>query len=156
MSRMSAAGIKVLDGTSYERAGVGFAGCKGFGGGFGRAALTSLGEPEIKSFVQAAVNESMKLESALSRLRSEKTAVVLHYLPIPDTARGEPLEIYPYLGSSRLGEVIDRRGVDLVIHSHAHFGTPEGRTLKGTPVYNVSLPLLRSSQPPRVYRVLEI
>src|SRR5436305_9229314 len=97
---MTQEGIKVLDGTAYERDGVGFAGTKGFLGGFGRGVLTAFGEPEIKQFVQAALDETMKLERALMQLRAEKRVVVIHYSPIAETVRGEHVEIWPYLGSS--------------------------------------------------------
>src|SRR5205823_8569017 len=90
MHMMSSEGIKVLDGTGYERDGVGFAGTKGFIGGFGRGVLTSFGEPEVKAFVQSAINETLKLERALSMLRTEKRIVVTHYSPVVDTVRGEP------------------------------------------------------------------
>ena len=132
MKMMMEAGIKVLDGTAYERDGVGFAGTKGFPGGFGRGALTAFGEPEVKAFVQGAIEESLKLERALSQLRTEERVVVLHYAPIADTVKGEPLEIYPYLGSSRLMEVIDRHGAHLVLHGHAHAGSPDGKTTAGS------------------------
>src|SRR5437868_2965439 len=118
MRLMIAEGIKVLDGSSYEREDVGFAGTKGFLGGFGRGVLTSFGEPEVKAFVQAAVDEAMKLERALAQVRAQKRVVVVHYAPIADTVRGEPTEIYPYLGSARLAEVVDRHGAQLVVHGH--------------------------------------
>ncbi len=153
---MTAEGIKVLDGTAYERDGVGFAGTKGFLGGFGRGVLTAFGEPEVKAFVQAAVNETMKLERALSLLRTPKTVVVLHYAPVPETVIGEPAEIYPYLGSSRLAEVVDRHRANLVVHGHAHHGAPDGKTTGGIPVHNVSLPLLQSQSPPKAYRVFDV
>ena len=104
---MTAEGIKVLDGTGYERDGVGFAGTKGFLGGFGRGVLTSFGEPQIKAFVQASIDEAMKLERALMQLRAPKRVVVMHYAPVIDTIRGEPEQIYPYLGTARLGEVVE-------------------------------------------------
>ena len=66
MRMMTAAGLKVLDGTAYERDGVGFAGTKGFVGGFGRGMLTAFGEPEIKQFVQASIDEALKLERAMA------------------------------------------------------------------------------------------
>src|SRR3954471_20517943 len=97
---MTTEGIKVLDGTAYDRDGVGFAGAKGFPGGFGRGMLTAFGEPEIKSFVQTGIDESLKLERAMSQLRTEKRVVVIHYAPIGETVEGEPPEIFPYLGSS--------------------------------------------------------
>src|ERR671925_1600626 len=92
---MTAEGIKVLDGTGYERDGVGFAGTKGFIGGFGRGVLTAFGEPEVKAFVKASIDETLKLERALSMLRTEKRIVVTHYAPVADTVRGEPEQIYP-------------------------------------------------------------
>lgn len=153
---MTAEGIKLLDGTGYERDGVGFAGTKGFLGGFGRGVLTSFGEPEVKQFVQAAVNETMKLERALSQLRTPKTAVVLHYAPIPETVQGEPPEIFPYLGSSRLAEVVDRHRANIVLHGHAHHGSPDGHTTGGIPVHNVALGLLQSANPPKAYRLFDV
>jgi len=153
---MTAEGIKVLDGSSYERDGVGFAGTKGFVGGFGRGVLTSFGEKEIKAFVQASIDETMKLERALSMLRTEKTVIVTHYAPIVETVQGEPTEIWPYLGSSRLAEVIDRHKATVAVHGHAHHGKLEGKTTGGIPVHNVALSLLMAQQPPRPYRVLEI
>src|SRR5437868_13639388 len=95
MQMMTAEGIKVLDGSAYERDGVGFAGTKGFIGGFGRGVLTAFGEVEVKAFVQTAIDETLKLERALSMLRTEKRSVVTHYSPVVDTGRGEPDEILP-------------------------------------------------------------
>ncbi len=153
---LTAEGIKVLDGSGYEKNGIGFAGTKGFVGGFGRAMLTAFGEPEIKAFVRASIEESLKLERAMSQLRTSKRVVVLHYSPILETVRGEFPEIYPFLGTSRLAEVIDRHGADLVVHGHAHHGKLEGKTLGGVPVHNVAITLLQGNQPPAVYRVFEV
>lgn len=153
---MTTEGIKVLDGSSYERDGVGFAGTKGFIGGFGRGVLTAFGEREVKAFVQASIDETMKLERALSLLRAEKIVIVTHYAPISETVRGEPAEIWPYLGSSRLAEVIDRHGAVLAVHGHAHHGQPDGKTTAGVPVHNVALSLLLAQKPPCPYRVFEI
>jgi len=153
---MTTEGIKVLDGTGYERDGVGFAGTKGFLGGFGRGVLTAFGEPEVKQFVQASLDETMKLERGLMQLRAEKRVVVIHYSPIIDTVRGEPEQIFPYLGSSRLAEVIDRHGAHIVLHGHAHHGSPEGKTTAGVPVYNVALTINQAQSPPQAYRVFEI
>src|SRR5216110_3056462 len=151
MQMMTAEGIKVLDGSAYERDGVGFAGTKGFIGGFGRGVLTAFGEPEVKAFVRASIDEALKLERALSMLRTEKRIVVTHYAPIADTVKGEPEQIYPYLGSSRQGEVIDRHGAQLVVHGHAHHGSPTGKTTAGIPVHNVALTMLQAENPPLVY-----
>ena len=151
------AGVTVLDGDSCELQGVGFAGVKGFCGGFGRGALGPWGEEIIKSFVREAVNEAFKLESALARLRTAHRVALLHYSPVRSTVEGEPPEIFPYLGSSRLEEPLARYPVTAVIHGHAHNGRLEGHTASGTPVYNVSMPLLRKcwpEQPP--FRVIEV
>jgi Icc-related predicted phosphoesterase len=144
---LEAGGVVVLDGEAVEIEGVGFAGAKGFVGGFGRRELTPWGEASIKQLVQEAINESLKLEAALSRLRTEHRVVLLHYAPIQATVQGEPLEIAPFLGSSRLEEPIDRYRATVVFHGHAHHGALEGRTKSGVPVYNVALPLLRRSWP---------
>ncbi len=138
-------GVTVLDGSACEIEGVGFAGVKGFAGGFGERALGPWGEDVIKRFVQEAVDEALKLETALARLRTPIRVAVLHYSPVEDTVRGEPPAIYPFLGSSRLAEPIDSHHVRAVFHGHAHHGSLEGRTKAGVPVYNVSLPLLRRS-----------
>jgi len=158
LSRMIvAAGVKVLDGTAYERDGVGFAGTKGFPGGFGRGILTAFGEAEIKSFVQASIDEALKLERALSQLRTPKRVVVVHYSPIAATVQGEAPEIFPFLGTSRLAEVVDRHGADLILHGHAHNGQLEGKTTAGIPVYNVAITLLeRRNQDAVVYRVFDV
>ena len=156
MRMMTAGGIKVLDGSAYERDGVGFAGTKGFVGGFGRGALTAFGEPEIKNFVRASIDEALKLERGLSQLRSPKRVVVLHYSPIAATVQGEAHEIFPFMGSSRLAEVIDRHGADLVVHGHAHHGALEGQTTSGVPVRNVAITLLQALQPPATYRIFEV
>ena len=153
---MTTEGIKVLDGSSYERDGVGFAGTKGFIGGFGRGVLTAFGEKEVKAFVQASIDETMKLERALSMLRTPKIVIVTHYAPVCETVRGEPQEIWPYLGSSRLAEVIDRHGAAVAVHGHAHHGQPDGKTAGGVPVHNVALSLLMAQQPARPYKILEV
>ncbi len=144
-------GVVVLDGEIHEVGGVGFVGVKGFGGGFGRRMLEPWGEPSIKQFVREAVNEALKLESGLARLRTRRRVAILHYAPIEGTVTGEPRELYPFLGSSRLEEPLDRYEVTVAFHGHAHGGVPEGRTRDGVPVYNVAVPLLRRlfpDQPP--------
>jgi len=153
---MTAEGIKVLDGSAYERDGVGFAGTKGFVGGFGRGMLTAFGEPEIKTFVRAGIDEAVKLERAMSQLRTQKRVVVLHYSPIVGTVEGETPEIYPFMGTSRLAEVVDRHGADFVVHGHAHHGKLDGKTTAGVPVHNVAITLLQAQTPPAVYRIFEI
>lgn len=144
---LTRAGVRVLDGEACEIEGVGIAGAKGFPGGFGRGSLGAWGEPAIKLFVQEALNEAMKLESALAKLRTHRRIALLHYAPIVGTLAGEPLEIFPFLGSSRLEEPLLRYPVDAVFHGHAHRGTLEGKTINGVPVFNVAKPLLQRSRP---------
>jgi len=156
-SILTDAGVVMLDGDSHEVHGVGFAGVKGFAGGFGRRALGAWGEKIIKDFVHETINEALKLEAALARLRTPQKVAVLHYSPIQATVGGEPPEIVAFLGSSRLEEPLDRYRVNAVFHGHAHRGSPEGRTKNGAPVYNVAMPVLAASfpdQPP--FRVIEI
>jgi Icc-related predicted phosphoesterase len=150
------AGVRLLDGDTAEILGVGFAGIKGFAGGFGRGVLGPWGEDAVKRFVNEAVTEALKLETALARLRTPSKVAILHYAPIAETVAGEPREIYPYLGCSRLEEPLARYPVTAVFHGHAHHGTAEGRTLAGTPVYNVSLPLLVAANPEMPIRVLDV
>jgi Icc-related predicted phosphoesterase len=149
--------VTVLDETeTFEIDGVGFAGAKGFGGGFDKHMLTPFGEDSIKQFVNEAVNESLRLEVALNSLRTEKTVVVLHYAPIVGTVVGEPPEIYPFLGSSRLAETIDHFDVNVVFHGHAHHGSQEGRTTKGIPVFNSCLQLLQRVTPEQPFALVEV
>jgi len=150
-------GVRMLDGDTYEVHGIGFAGVRGFCGGFGRGALGAWGEPVIKAFVHEAIQEALKLETALARLKNEHRIAVLHYAPIRETVEGEALEIYSFLGSSRLEEPLSRYEVTAVFHGHAHAGSLEGKTTKGAPVYNVSIPLLRQRRPNQSpFRVLEV
>ena len=154
---LSDAGVKMLDGDTFETHGVGFAGVRGFCGGFGRGALGAWGEPIIKEFVHEAVNEALKLEAALARLHTEHRIAILHYAPIRDTVEGEPLEIYPFLGSSRLEEPLTRFDVTAVFHGHAHKGKPEGLTSKGIPVFNVAHPVLKTAYPDQpAFRLFEV
>ncbi|MEA3081526.1 MAG: uncharacterized protein QOD54_1194 [Sphingomonadales bacterium] len=133
------AGMIILDEQAHEIAGVGFAGVKGFMGGYGRGELAPFGEPIAKLFVDEAMNEARKLENQLRTLRTERSVAVLHYSPIVDTIEGEPEAIFQYLGSQRLCDPIDRFDhVKAVVHGHAHHGTYEGRTPRGTPVFNVA------------------
>jgi Icc-related predicted phosphoesterase len=133
------AGMTVLDEQAVEIEGVGFAGVKGFLGGFGRGELAPFGEPIVKAFVDEALNEARKLENGLRSLRTERSVAVLHYSPTEDTLAGEPVEIIQYLGSARFADAIDRFDhVKAVVHGHAHRGTYEGRTPLGKPVYNVA------------------
>jgi Icc-related predicted phosphoesterase len=154
---LSKAGVQILDGDAVEVLGIGFAGAKGFVGGFGRGTLGPWGEPAVKRFVQEAIDESLKLEAALMRLRTERRVALMHYAPVRDTCVGEPVEIFAYLGCGRLEEPLHNYPVNVVFHGHAHHGAPEGRTTNGIPVYNVALPLLHATMkdgPP--IRVIQI
>jgi Icc-related predicted phosphoesterase len=154
---LKAAKVTVLEASeTFELHGVGFAGGKGFGGGFDKHMLTPFGEDTIKHFVTEAVNESLKLEVALQSLSTDRVVVVLHYAPIVATVVGEPPEIFPFLGSSRLAETIDHFDVTAVFHGHAHHGTYEGITTKGTPVYNCCFQLMQKLSPKRSYALVEV
>jgi len=110
--------------------------------------------------IKDTVNEALIIDRALNRLKAEhnvdRTVAVLHYSPIRQTVEGEPLEVFPFLGSSRLADPLDRFGVAAVLHAHAHHGAPEGRTSHGIPVYNVSLPVLRQQNPGQMYRLIDV
>lgn len=150
------AGVVILDGDTTEIHGIGFAGVKGFAGGFGRRKLGAWGEASIKSFVREAIDEAQKLDTALARLRTDRSIAILHYSPIEETVEGEPKEIYPFLGSSHLEAPLSDYPITAVFHGHAHHGRPEGRTQKGVPVFNVSISLMRECSPDRPFRLVEI
>jgi Icc-related predicted phosphoesterase len=154
--RLAHAGMAVLERDSVEIGDVGFAGTKGFAGGFGRHALGAWGEAPIKAFVQAAIEEELALEAGLARLRTQYRVAVLHYSPVRETVEGEPEPIHAWLGSSRLEEPIDRYDVTSVVHGHAHYGKLDGRTRGGVPVYNVARPLLHHHGETRGFRVIDI
>jgi Icc-related predicted phosphoesterase len=145
----------LLEDQAYEVGDVGFLGTKGFGGGFGRYMLASFGELMMKHFAEESIREALKLESALQNIKTTHKIVVLHYSPILGTVHGEPPEIYPFLGSSRLGEVIQRFDVDMVLHGHAHLGTFEGSFPGGGRVYNCSQDVLKR-QIKKPYALLEV
>lgn len=141
--------VHVLDGEAVVIGNVGFAGIKGFGGGFDNHMLSMFGEDAMKAFVQEAVNESLHLERALSRIDAEHPGIpkiaLLHYAPIKDTVIGEPEAIFPFLGCSRLAEPLSKQDVQAVFHGHAHAGTLEGNINGSIKVYNVAMPVLRKS-----------
>lgn len=151
------ANIKVLDGEACEIHGVGIAGIKGFCGGFGRGSLGPWGESAVKQFVNEAIQEALKLESALAKLRTRHRIAMLHYSPIAATVEGEPAEIFPFLGSSRLEDPLMRHPVTAVFHGHAHRGFPEGKLANGTSVFNVAKPLMERSYPGQPgFRIFEL
>jgi Icc-related predicted phosphoesterase len=151
------AGVIFLDEENYETDSIGITGVKGFGGGFGPYMLSYFGEPEIKAFVQAAIDETQQLEIGLGKLsHKEKKIVVMHYAPIYQTLIGEDTAIYPFLGATRFEEVIDRFDANLVFHGHAHYGSPHGKTTKGADVYNVAFPLMQKLYGKKPYKVIAI
>ncbi len=151
------AGIRILDGDAVEVRGVGFAGAKGFAGGFGAHTLGPWGEKIIKAFVHETVEEALKLEGALRRLAGSVRIAVMHYSPIRATVEGEAAEILAFLGSSRLEEPLLRHPLTAVLHAHAHYGRPEGRTANDVRVYNVAVPVLKRHFPGRPpFRLLEV
>lgn len=146
------AGVHILDGEAVTIGNVGFAGVKGFGGGFDKQMLSFFGEGAMKAFVQEAVDEALHLDRALARLDADRSDVkkiaILHYSPIRDTVIGEPEAIFPFLGCSRLAEPLNRHKVAAAFHGHAHIGTLEGKTSGGISVYNVARPILQKEGRP--------
>lgn len=150
-------GVHILDGEPFElNEQVGFAGVKGFMGGFGRWTLTAFGEAETKAFVGTTLEEVQRLEFALRRLPTPVRVVLLHYSPILDTVVGEPEQIFPFLGNDRLVEPIDRFKAAVVFHGHAHHGTFRGTTPGGVPVFNVSHVLLRAEGAGDMYFLFDV
>jgi len=154
---LRSANLILLEDEEYVYENIGFAGVKGFGGGFGKFMLGSFGEKAMKAFVDEAITEVESLEVSLSKIdRTEKKVVAMHYSPTPTTLEGEPYEIFPFLGSSRFEEAIDRYDTSVVFHGHAHYGSPDGHTQKGIPVYNVAFPLIQKTFGDKPYRLFEI
>ena len=152
--------VHILDGEAVIIKGIGFAGIKGFGGGFDNHMLSMFGEGAMKAFVQEAVDEALHLERALARLEQEnegiKKIAVMHYSPISKTVTGEPEVIYPFLGSSRLAEPLERQKVVAAFHGHAHAGAIEGETKNGIKVYNVAKQVLAKAGYAQPYFMLEV
>ncbi|HWJ90094.1 MAG TPA: metallophosphoesterase [Flavisolibacter sp.] len=154
------AGVHMLDGEAVVINDIGFAGVKGFGGGFDRQMLSFFGEGAMKAFVQEAVDEALHLDRALARLEAEQRDMpkiaVLHYAPIRETVVGEPEPIFPFLGCSRLAEPLNRHKVVAAFHGHAHIGSLEGTTSDGIRVYNVSKPILQKQGYKCPFYLLEV
>lgn len=150
------AGIHVLDGTCYEHDGVGFAGTKGFAGGFAPYELMPFGEGGIKNFVEIAEREAIKLDYGLAQLHTLKKVAITHYAPVRETVVGEPEPIFPFLGSSRLGRVIEQHKPVLALHGHAHHGSFASASPSGIPIHNVALPVLRKRQEDHPFSIFEI
>ncbi len=145
--RLHSGGLAVLDGQAHvEDVGderVGIAGVKGFCGGFGIRAVPDFGERILREMYQQMIDEAAKLERALRALDTPIRIAMMHYAPILGTLQGEDPQIWPFLGTSYLAEVIDARGADMVLHGHSHYGLERGMTPGGIPVRNVSMPLLK-------------
>jgi Icc-related predicted phosphoesterase len=149
-------GMRLLNGGTFIHHDVGFAGVKGFGGGFENRMLAAFGEDAVKAFVEASVREALKLENAMTRLETSKKIAITHYAPIRATVVGEPDEIFPYLGSSRLVRPMDNFRIEAAFHGHAHHGSPAGNSSTGVPVFNVSYPLLRQQNPEQPFFIYEL
>lgn len=150
------AGVHVLDGTCYEHDGVGFAGTKGFCGGFAPYELMPFGEGSIKNFVEIAEREAVKLDYGLAQLKTPRKVAITHYAPVLDTVVGEPEPIFPFLGSSRLGLAIEQHRPVLALHGHAHHGTFAAKAASGVPIHNVALPILKKRQETHPFVIFEI
>jgi Icc-related predicted phosphoesterase len=121
--------IKILDGdyVEYEVKGskVGIAGTKGFGGGFAPNRIVGRGEKSIQDFIHEEDIEVAKLSRALDRMEEaslDYRVVVTHWASFVEVIEGEPLELYPVLGSSRLGDAIISQKPCLALSGHAHHG----------------------------------
>lgn len=153
---LESGGVRCLERASVVLGDVGFAGAKGFGGGFGRRIVRSFGEDALKAFVTESVVEAEGLRTALHNLPTQKRVAMTHYAPVESTLQGEPVEIHAFLGTSRLEQAVDEGGASLVVHGHAHHGAAMGKTAGGVPVYNVSIPVLRAAGSGKAYLVMDL
>ncbi len=133
---LEAAGIIVLDRshTVIEVRGldVGVVGCKGFIGGFPGAEITDFGESLLREVYRETGDEVDALELGLEAIAGcHRRIALLHYAPITETLVGEPEQIWAFLGSGRLGPPIGAHRPDLVLHGHAHHGSPRGCHRRG-------------------------
>jgi Icc-related predicted phosphoesterase len=146
---LETAGIVVLEGTNLvlDCGGVrlGVAGAKGFGGGFAGRCASEFGEPEMKAFIRTTQAIADQLGEALREMDCDVRVALTHYAPVPDTLAGEPLEIYPFLGSYLLGQAIDSAPTELALHGHAHAGSERGSTPGGVRVRNVAHPVIKQA-----------
>jgi Icc-related predicted phosphoesterase len=150
------AGVHLLDGNCFELDGVGFAGTKGFCGGFAPHELMPFGEIDIKNFVDISDREMVKLDYGLAQLHTPTKIAITHYAPIKETIVGEPEPIFPFLGSSRLERAISRHKPVLALHGHAHKGTFAATTQDGVPVHNVALHILRRRNEPHPFAIFTL
>jgi Icc-related predicted phosphoesterase len=143
--RLEEGGVRVLDRQAtvleLDELEVGIVGCKGFVGGFAPRHLPDFGEPSLRAVYAETTAEVEALEAGLREVETCPLRIVLlHYSPVAATLQGEPAEILAFLGSDRMAAPILEHGPDLVLHGHAHDGSPEGR-IGEVPVFNVSLPV---------------
>lgn len=150
------AGVTVLDGHCFEVDGVGFAGTKGFCGGFSPYELMPFGEGGIKNFVEIAEREAIKLDYGLAQLHTQVKVAITHYAPIKETVVGEPEPIFPFLGSSRLERALDRHRPVIALHGHAHHGSFSGESQRGVRVCNVALAILREKGEQHPFKIFEV
>ena len=150
------AGVHLLDGNCFEVDGIGFAGTKGFCGGFAPYELMPFGEQGIKTFVEIAEREAIKLDYGLAQTKAQKKVAITHYAPIKDTIVGEPEPIFPFLGSSRLERALQAHQPVLALHGHAHKGTFSGETKSGVRVCNVALPILRKRGDEHIFALFNL
>jgi uncharacterized protein len=148
--------VHILEKEPYVYEGIGFAGVKGFIGGFGQWALGSFGEPYIKDIIRHRDNQAFALENQLKALTTDKKVVIMHYSPIRETVDDEPADIMPFLGATRYEQTIDQYGASVVFHGHANMGPHAGKTTKGIPVFNVAYPLLQNIMPDKPYKLFEL
>lgn len=146
VERLTDGGVHMLDRRAavcqVGEVEVGIVGVKGFVGGFAPRHLPDFGEPSLRAVYQEATEEVEALEEGLREVATCPVRIVLlHYAPVEATLEGEPREIWVFLGSDRLAAPILEHGPDLVLHGHAHAGSPDG-LIGETPVHNVSQPLL--------------
>jgi Icc-related predicted phosphoesterase len=150
------AGVHLLDGQCFEVDGIGFAGTKGFCGGFAPYELMPFGEQGIKTFVEVAEREAVKLDYGLAQTQALKKVAITHYAPIKETIVGEPEPIFPFLGSSRLERALETHRPVLALHGHAHKGTFSAETRSGVRVCNVALPLLRRREEEHPFAIFNL
>ena len=115
------------------------------------------GEQAIKHFVQEAVDEALKLEAALARLRTNSASRCCTTRRFAAPSKVSRRRSFPI--SARAAS----RSRSTAIASAPSFtGTriadaPEGRTSTGVPVYNVAMPLMARLNPDRPpYLVVEL
>lgn len=121
---------------------VGVVGVKGHVGGFPGSHLPDFGEPSLRAVYAEAGEEVDGLRRGLEEIAvCPLRLVLLHYSPAPGTLVGEPAGIWGYLGTDRLAAPILEHEPDLVVHGHAHAGSPEA-AIGNVAVHNVSLPVL--------------